>query len=50
MTNSKGLTGENLSYLNAYYNAYQTKPTGEDAKTALALAADLADPEAINDI
>lgn len=50
MTNSKGLTGENLSYLNAYYNAYQTNITGEDAKTALALAADLADPEAINDI
>lgn len=50
MTNSKGLTGENLSYLNAYYNAYQTNITGEDAKTALALAADLADPESINDI
>lgn len=50
MTNSKGLNNENLSYLNAYYNAYQTKPAGEDAKTALALAAELADPEAINDI
>ncbi len=50
MTNSKGLTGDNLAYLNAYYNAYQTNITGEDAKTALALAADLADPEAINDI
>ena len=50
MTNSKGLTGENLTYLNAYYNAYQTNITGEDAKTALALAADLADPETINDI
>lgn len=49
-TNPNGVTDENLSYLNAYYNAYQTPVTGEDLKTALALAANLADPEAINDI
>lgn len=49
-TNPNGVTNENLSYLNAYYNAYQTPVTGEDLKTALALAANLADPEAINDI
>lgn len=48
MLSPNGITPESLAFLNAYYNAYQTVPQGEDKTTALLFAAAGANAESIN--